>query len=456
VSGNLPPPYDALAERALVAAVLSSPECLLDVLDVMRPDDAYGRPEREFLRLAACLHSEGIEFGPHALMRASRDQGMAEIVSSSWLASMLNEPVPASAQACARLVQARARQRRSLKVLRALTAAGEQPDIDVDAWLADIERQVYETGVEGDLKPVVTLRETLAEVATIVSERGRGHVDYVPTSLWALNRIILGWAVGKLQIIAGDPGDGKTSLALQEARNAAERGYAAVVFSYEMTRTELVEVMIGQVSGLSSDTLQLGQLNEAQWRDCAEAQAKLEPLPIAILDDSRIQLAELRSKARREYAKLQREHGGKLKGLMIVVDYIQLMPGAGEDYERISVNSTGLAVLAKDLNATVLVTSQFNRENKAGQSGKRRRPSIRDLKGSGSLEQDAHKIVLLYNENAHLDRDEQPPERRGIVAKNRGGKTGDAVIDFDGARRRFIDKKHESHDWIDDFHEGLP
>lgn len=448
MSGNLTPPHDKLAERALVAAVLTRPECLLDVLDIARPEDLYGRPEREFLRLASELESTGSEIGPHTLMRLARDQGVAELVSSEWLATLLDEPMPPSAQACARLVQARAKQRRSLKVLRTLVAAGEAPDLDVDAWLAEVEREVYEASLEGDLKPVISLRDTLAEVATLVSERSRGNVDYLPTSLNQLNRIILGWAVGKMQIIAGDPGDGKTSLVLQEARNAAKCGYGVVIFSYEMTRPELVEVMIGQVSGLSSDTLQSGKLDAEQWRKFAAAQEQLAKLPIAIVDDNAVKLSELRSKARREFAKLQREHNGRLKGLMIVQDYIQLMPGPGEDFERISFNSTGLTILAKELKAIVLCTSQFNRDNKVQQSGKRRRPSMRDLKGSGSLEQDAHKLLFIHNEHAHLEVDEQPPDRRLIVGKNRGGRRGDAIVDFDSPRRRFVDQKHESHNYM--------
>ncbi len=410
------------------------------MLDVTKPDDLYGRPERECLRLAVELEASGTEIGLHTLMRAARDQGVAEIVSSQWLSEMLDEPMPPSAVVCAKRVEARARQRRALKVLRVLTAAGEPLDIDVDAWLAEVERQVYEASAEGDSKQIVSLRETLAEVAATIDERRKGNVDYLRTSIAAFNRIILGWAFGKLHVIAGDPGDGKTSLVLQEGRFAAEQRFGVVFFSYEMTRTELVEVLIGQLAKLPSDVLQSGQLNGSQWKRYAAAQSRLEPLPIAIVDDGGVQLAELRSKARREYAKLQREHGGMLRGLMIVVDYIQLMPGPGDDHERISHNSTGLMTLAKELNAIVLCTSQFNRENKSGQSGKRRRPTMRDLKGSGSLEQDAHKIALLYNEHAHMKRDEQPPDRIAIWDKNRGGKTGDAHIEFDRPRRRFIDQ----------------
>lgn len=449
MSGAPVPPHDALAERAIVAAVLTRPECLLDVLDIVRPDDFYGRPERELIRLAAMLDTAGTEVGAHTLMRLARSEGVSDLVSSEWLASALDEPMPPSVAPCGLRIRARSKQRRSLSVLRALLAAGESPELDVDAWLAEVEREVYEASLAGDIKPVVSLRDTLAEVATIVSERSRGNVDYLPTSLAQLNRIILGWAVGKLQYIAGDPGDGKTSMLLQETRHAAESGYGVVAFSYEMSRTELVEVMVGQVSGLSSDELQSGKLTPDQWGKFAAAQERLSHLPIAVIDDSGVQLAELRSKARREFAKLQREHGGKLKGLFIAVDYIQLMPGPGDDFERISFNSTGLMMVAKELNAVVLCASQFNRENKAQATGKRRRPSMRDLKGSGSLEQDAHKLLFIYNENAHMDADEQSPSRTLIVGKNRGGRTGDAAVDFDRPRRRFVDQKHESHDYVD-------
>jgi replicative DNA helicase len=450
MSGNLPPPHDAAAERAIISAVLTRPESLLDVTDHCRPEDFYGKREREAMKLAVGLESDGADIDIVSMFRAARGAGLEQLITSDWLSEAMDAPTTARVVDCAKSVQLRAKHRRALLVFRTFVAKGESPEVDVDAWLTELERELYETMGEVELRPVVPLRDTLADVITLLGERGKGKLDYLPTSLSPLNRIILGWAFGKLQIVAGDPGDGKTSFVLQEGRSAAERGYGVVFFSYEMTRHELVEVLIGQVSGVSSDVLQSGKLEE-HWPAIAKAKRELDGLPIDVLDDQRIELPELRSKARRQYAKLQREHGGRLRGLVIVVDYIQLMPGPGEDYERISHNSTGLSLVAKELGAAMLVTSQFNRDNKAGATGKRRRPSMRDLKGSGSLEQDAHKIMFIYNENSHLSEDEQPPDRTCIFGKNRGGKKGDAHVQFDAPRRRFIMPVDESHDWIDDF-----
>jgi replicative DNA helicase len=212
--------------------------------------------------------------------------------------------------------------------------------------------------------------------------------------------------------------------------------------------------MLSQEARVDNAKLMTGKLDDADWSAMTGAAHSLMSLPISIVDDGAMTVAKLRAKFRREVIRLKRKHGEHLQVKVVVVDYIQLMTGSGANRDQeIGSVSRDLRAFAKEFNVALIELSQNNREG----AKKNDRPQLTDLRESGSLEQDAAKVMFLYNPTANKPPKDQEAVRAVIVAKNRdGGGTGDAWCKWDGPTTRFFVPAHPSHEWCDDFHEGLP
>jgi replicative DNA helicase len=205
----------------------------------------------------------------------------------------------------------------------------------------------------------------------------------VPSGFTAIDRITGGFKRGELTIIAGRPSMGKTALALQIAKNAAELNNPVVMFSLEMAQFEQALRFLSGVSGYSNVDLITGRCDIERLLKTSEP---LLSLGIYIDDTSAITLLELRAKARKMILK----YGIKL----VIVDYIQLMTGVGQSREQeVSYLSRGLKAIAKDLDIPVIALSQLNR---LAESRLERKPQLADLRESGAIEQDADMVMLLY------------------------------------------------------------
>jgi replicative DNA helicase len=449
------PPNNLPAERSLLATVLANPECLSDVTEHVGYVDFYGRPEAMTFRLMLSLESEGQPIELAAILQAARADGCDGIVTSVWLAGLLDEPATLRAVETAREIRNRHRQREMIAALRKLAAEGSEHTINVDAWIGRCEQTVYDLAQQAEGTTPGTMAQVTARVLDTLNARVKGERDYIPTTLGGLNNIIQGWVRGKTHWIAARPGNGKTAFLLQEAIAIAERRFAVVIGSFEMSREELGERALSQCGQVDNKKLLRGELDQDDWNRIAVAVNRLNGLPIAILDKAQMSVAELASATRRQLTLLRRIHGNDLELGALIVDYVQLMHGPGEGEEMLSRIITDLRALAKSMNPALLGAVQMNRNSKGdGAQRASKRPQLTDLRGSGQFEADAHKVIFIHNENAHLSEDQQTPERTFIVAKNRGGGTGDTTMMFQGKFTRFITPAHESHDHLDNVHDN--
>ncbi|MDP7286146.1 MAG: DnaB-like helicase C-terminal domain-containing protein, partial [Dehalococcoidales bacterium] len=243
-----------------------------------------------------------------------------------------------------------------------------------------------------------------------------------------------------LIIVAGRPSMGKTSLALGIARNVAvEKKACVALFSLEMARESLVLRLLSSEAGVNSQKVRFGQHNEDEERRIMEATGVLSESAVYIDDSPQLRVAELRSKARR----LHYEHPVDL----IIVDYLQLMQGEGRGENRvqeISYISRSLKALARDLNVPVMAVSQLSRAVEWRASHV---PQLSDLRESGSIEQDADVVLLIYREewyhteeewqSQHPDKEYPREEADIIIAKHRNGPTGRIKLRFRHSLARF-------------------
>lgn len=252
-----------------------------------------------------------------------------------------------------------------------------------------------------------------------------------------LDKITCGWKNGELIVIGGRPAMGKTAFGISLVKNIAIHNRVPVAFfSLEMATTQYMNRFLQNISGV--ETTQSGTYNEKEQALLDNALRTIKSAPAFLDDTPALSVHELRTKAFR----LVREHQIKI----IMIDYLQLMNASGMLFssreEEVSVITRSLKALAKELNIPIIAFSQLNRgvENREGLEG--RRPQLKDLRESRSIEEDADMICLIHRpEYYKIYQDDKGNDLHGmaeiIVAKNRNGKMGDTLLKFSSQLTRF-------------------
>lgn len=438
---QLKPPQDLDAELALLASVISSERDLDDASPYLRAED-FADPKHSAVYAAIVATDEGGQrVDAVAVLQTLRATQTGFSGDAEFLARLFDSPVLADVGAQARRVNALARQRRLIATLHRLAASGYTAT-DPDAWIDQVEQVVFEAAERPEFKVDETFEEQLTETLTTIEERRKpdGVKEFWRTSLSDLNRMVHGFRPG-MTVIAAPPGVGKTSFILQELCKLAGQEQngetaAAVMFSIEMPRAQIVERSLAQTASIDSDSIVSGQLGDAEWQSLVTAAGALASKPIHIDDRSTLTVSEMRSATRRAFGKLKRKFPNKkLKLVMVAVDYLQLMSGNNREGRTVEIEgiTNGLRQFAKDFGVCLAVLSQLTRD----QRKEKRRPMPSDLRGCGSIEQDANAIWFLHNETMERAAKERDPRTTLIVAKNRGGNTGDVDAYFEGKTQTF-------------------
>jgi replicative DNA helicase len=263
------------------------------------------------------------------------------------------------------------------------------------------------------------LKDTWSQLESLLGKRA--FVTGVPTNFGELDKVTQGLQPGELVVLAARPSVGKTSLALNIARNASVLARnPVVVFSLEMSKDSLVQRLLCSEAAVDSFLLKTGQADAGVFQRIARAMDKLTQAELWIDDTPGLSINALRSRARR----MKAQHDIKL----VVVDYLQLMHGGRTEsrVQEVSDISAGLKSIAKELNVPVLALSQLSRESERRTD---RRPQLSDLRDSGSIEQDSDIVLFLYREGMH-NQEVDRSQTKLIVAKNRNGPIGDIDLVF--------------------------
>ena len=315
--------------------------------------------------------------------------------------------------------------------------------IDVDDLMQHAEGRIFELAKRNIKQDFCDIKEAVLESydKTMRAYSNKGELTGVPTGYSRLDEVTNGWQNTDFIVLAGRPAMGKTSFALSLLKNiAVERKIPSAFFSLEMSKVQLTDRLIANVTDIEVTKIANGQLSDIELSQYDSNLPTLMDAPIYIDDTPGLSLMELRTKARR----LVREHGVKI----IFIDYLQLMNANGMHFssrqEEVSTISRSLKGLAKELNLPVIALSQLNRgvESREGLEGKR--PQLSDLRESGAIEQDADMVLFVHRpEYYHIFNDDQGHDLRGkaqiIIAKHRKGATSDILLSFEAEYTRFID-----------------
>ncbi len=430
------PPQSIEAEESILSAILIDNNTLLDIVDILSPEDFYKSAHQKIFTAITELFSKNEPADLVTLTNILREQGrLEEIGGATYLASIVDAvPLAVNAQHYAKMVHDKACLRRLIEKANAIVKRCFEDQGNVDEAIDFAESSIFEIS-ENKIKPAFYPISKIIEnnIDTLEERQGnKALVTGVPTGYTLLDNITSGFQKSDLLILAARPSMGKTALALNIARNVSvDANIPTAIFSLEMSKEQLSMRMLCSEARIDSSRLRSGFFSREDWDDLTEAAGLLSEAPIFIDDSPDISAMEIRAKARR--LKMDKDIG------LIIIDYLQLMKGRSSAERRdleISEISRSLKALAKELDLPVLALSQLNRKLEERSD---KRPQLSDLRESGALEQDADVVVFIYRDEVY-NKDKNNPNRGKaelIVAKQRNGPVGMVPLAFLGAYTRF-------------------
>ncbi|MEP7134176.1 MAG: replicative DNA helicase [Chloroflexota bacterium] len=427
-------PHSREAEEAVVGAVFINPEAYYDVAQFLTADDFYIHRHKWIWEAFVSLHEQRI---PIDLLTVSDELGrrnqLNEIGGPSFLTSLVNQvPSSLNAESYGRIVEGHSVRRKMINAANQIASIAYNEKTSVDDLMNESEKAVFnvsERRLKHDLQPI---SKVLSEYYDRIDDLAKRPDDIVgvPTGFIDLDKLLTGLQPSDLLIIAGRPGQGKTGFMLSVAKNAGltHKKHIAI-FSLEMSNEQVVQRLISQETGIDSQKMRTGKLNENEWPLFTHAIEVFSDTHIYLDDTPAITPLQLRTKCRR----LHMEFGLDL----IIIDYLQLMSGDTRNDNRVqevSYISRNLKVLARELNVPVLAAAQLSR---AVEQRSDKKPVLSDLRESGSLEQDADIVMFIYRPDQYEKDTVKQNVAEIIIAKHRNGPVGSVELVFRGAQAKF-------------------
>jgi replicative DNA helicase len=438
------PPQNVDAEMALLGSIMLRPLGLNEIMDSVHPDSFYAEKHRIIYQGMLELSRKNEPIDLLSLTSILRDQSQLESVGGpAYLSELVgNVPTSTNIEYYANIVARKATLRNLIGAGDTVAELGYNETDDIEEVLDTAEKTVMGvTSKLGNAKKFESAKDVMPELIEhyIKVFDNKGEIQGVPSGFRDLDRILSGFHKSDLVILAARPAVGKTSIALNIAKNAAVNHKIPVgIFSLEMSAQSLIDRIVSSHSGVDSWKLKTGNnLTEEELQLVIEKAQEISEAPIFIDDQAGNNVLKMRSTARR----LKSEHGLGL----IIVDYLQLMsPTKNYDsmVNQISEISRSLKQLARELDVPVIALSQLSRavESRGGE------PRLSDLRDSGSIEQDADIVMFIHSEDAYKPKEERTNIKKIIVAKHRNGATGEVELLFDGNKTTFVTIEKNSFD----------
>ena len=420
-------PHSREAEEAVVGAVLINPEVYYDVAQFLQADDFYIHRLRWVWDAFTRLHETRT---PVDLLTVSEELArmdqLAEIGGPAYLTSLVNQvPTSLHADAYGHVVEAHSLRRKLLNAANSVATMAYDEETGIDDVMDDAEKAIFNVSERRMTHDVQPIKQVMSSVYDTIDELSKRDEEFfgVPTGFIDLDRLLSGLQPSDLLIIAGRPGQGKSGFLLSVARNAAVTHKKHVaVFSLEMSNEQVAQRMISQETGIDSQRLRTGKLNDDEWPKFTHSIEMFSDTKIFLDDTPAVTPLQLRTKCRR----LHMEYGLDL----VIIDYLQLMGSEAHSNNRVqevSYISRSLKVLARELNVPVLTAAQLSR---AIEQRSDKRPVLSDLRESGSLEQDADIVMFIYRPDQYEKETTKQNVAEIVVAKHRNGPVGSVELIF--------------------------
>lgn len=431
-------PNNMEAERSVLGAMLLDPAAMELMLEQLLPEDFYLAANRQIFESMMRIRLDGSAVDLVTLMDDLQRHDALESSGGAVYITELMDFVPTASNVShyADIVQARSVQRGLIRAGREMIEDAMDDENDIEESLNQAEKRIYDISMrksEDSLTPMeLIVPDALADMGELAARKGK--LTGIATGFKDFDRMTNGLQKSDLVIIAARPAMGKSSFAMNIAQYAALHDNRSVaVFSLEMSKEQLTSRILCTEASVDSQKIKEGMMSDEEMERILDASEPLRKSRFFIDDNGGATVASIRSKCRRLKARVGLD--------LVVIDYMQLMSGTGTGnrksdnrQQEVSDMTRATKLLARELDVPILLLAQLNRGPEQRQD---HTPMISDLRESGSIEQDADMVILLYRPQVYDS--SLNNESQAIIAKHRHGPTGVVRLAWQGEFTRFMD-----------------
>lgn len=433
-------PHSIEAEEAVLGAILINPNIIHEIADFLEADDFFEMKHRWIYQSFLDITKSGMDIDYLTVCERLKTQSdrdgdtrLSLVGGSSYITYLINNtPSHLNATTYAQLVETASARRRMLEAAGDIAQLAREENDELDDLIVKAEAK-FGAAVrrKGDRRIYHTM-DAVGEMFDNVSERVQNPDGAIglPTGLTDLDRILGGLQRTEFSVIAGRPGAGKTAFLLGVAHTLMKLKYNVLIFSLEMNRESLMHRIMASETGIDGNKFRTGRMNQEEFERYAEATLRAREWGGFIEFTPGISIDQIK----RRSAQIKREFGLDI----IIVDYLQLAKGKGNENRTLEIGEItgGMKEMAGTLDVHVMTASQLNRALEGRQD---KRPTLSDLRESGSTEQDADLVFGLYRDIMYNPDTSDPFSAEILILKNRFGQTGVVPARYVPQLTRFTD-----------------
>lgn len=429
-------PHSKEAEQSVIGSAVTDASSVALSAEIVRPEDFYFEQNKEIYSVVLELFNENTPIDIVTVSdRLNQKDRLDAVGGITYLAAAVAAvPTTENVVYYSKIIKEKSILRRLIGSSRAISELAYTEADTVERILEQAEQLVFDVSSSKEQNDIVHINDVLltAYQSMVENSLNKGKLTGVPTGFDELNRRTGGLHGGELIIIAGRPGMGKSSFAVNIAECAAiTNNIPVAIFNLEMSKNMIVNRILCSQALVDSSRVRMGDFTSEDWQQLGAVMDKVASAPIYIDDTASITVSEIRAKCRR--LKQAKNLG------LIVIDYLQLMQSSSRTDNRqqeISEISRSLKVLSKELDVPVIALSQLAR---TCESRSDKRPMLSDLRESGAIEQDADLVMFLYrDEYYNKDSEDNKNMAECIIAKQRSGETGTINLGWQGKYTKFV------------------
>ena len=436
-------PYSIEAEQAVLGSIMKDSESLGDAAEILSEDDFYLSSNKYIFRAVMQLFNENKAIDFVTVAEALKTSGKLEAAGGiENLKTLINSvPTTQHVEYYSKIIKEKSVLRELIKGAKSISDMAYDESDTLPRLIERSEQIVFDISASRESNDLVHISDILqlSYESIAKNSENQGGITGLDTGFGELNKRTGGFHGGELIIIAGRPGMGKSTFAVNIAEYVSiHLGKTVAIFNLEMPREQIVNRIICSQALVSNGKIRTGTLQPDDWEKIVDVADTIARAPMYIDDSASITVSQIRAKCRR------------LKQInnleMVVIDYLQLMQGSGRSENRqqeISEISRSLKVLAKELDIPVVALSQLKRES---ESQKGKRPILSDLRESGAIEQDADMVMFLFRNYYYSKDPEEKDLGECIIAKNRSGETDSFMLGFKGEYTKFQNLEYRAEE----------
>lgn len=433
--GDFELPHNLEAEKAVIGCILQDNKALAASAELIKAEDFYFDANREIYSVSMELFNENTPVDMVTVSdRLTRYDKLDAVGGVTYLTSLaMSITTTENVVYYAKIIKEKAVLRRLSKTATAINSIAMAQDSDTEVVLERATQMIIDVAADRDKSDIVPVSEIIMETyqEMVESSANTDKLTGLATGFDELNRRCGGFHGGEFILIAGRPGMGKSSFAVNIAEYVSiADGKTVAIFNLEMPKESILKRILCSQALIDSNKIITGKIEGEDWARLGRVLDKIAAAPLYIDDSSVVTVSEIRAKCQRLK---------QTKGLsLVVIDYLQLMQGSGRNESRqqeISDISRSLKIMAKELGVPVIALSQLSR---ASESRQDKRPMLSDIRESGAIEQDADMVIFLYRDEYYNKDTEDKGLAEVIMAKHRAGETGMFKLGWKGQYTKFI------------------